>query len=601
MIDSEPCGKIAAFIRAHFAGLLIVILVVGIAARFAALLAFKDTPYFDFLMMDERIYHDWAVKIISGTYTPAAAYEFPPLPAYITALVYKLFSPDPLYIRYLNIAFGTATCLFIGLTGKELDAEATALLAALIAALYKPFILYSAVPLKTALSVFLCSVVVYLTALFSNRPTWFQSFLLGLFTALALNVRGNYLAFIPILAAAVVLVYWKKRRSVKRLCIGIALYASGLCVVVAPFAIRNHAVTGDWVLSTTQAGFNFYLGNNLANAEHYSRPVSFAASSPILQGVQFTIEASRRSGKTLTAGEASWFWTKQVFQQAVRKPSMFMCKLVGKALAGVNRHEACDHYSIPFLSTFMPYFKLPFFSFLLIMPLGFAGMLIETLRSKKGGWLATLCAGYFLTLVLFFTNGRYRIPLLTILIPFAALTIYRCAIAIRQHDFKLLFLFFAPFSIFLLLEFVPVKGSADQTAYYNMHGIILENRGDHSAALEFWEASSRMKGSFSPYADLMLAKVNYRNGDHKIAKKYLDHIADDSFAAAYKYDLLGDIHRSELQFSIAAGAYEKSLMINSGQLAVRQKLVKLLLRLDPVLANRQRSILLSLLSYYKGL
>jgi len=215
--------------------------------------------------------------------------------------------------------------------------------------------------------------------------------------------------------------------------------------------------------------------------------------------------------------------------------------------------------------------------------------------------LEALFLGYFLSLLLFFTNGRYRLPLLTILIPFASFAIHHLTVVIRRRNFKPALLLFAAFSFSLALGLAPVRGSGDRTAYYNMHGAILQNNGDHAEALQFWQASSRMRGSFSAYADLMLASEYHREGACGQARKYLDNISDSSFAAAYKYGLLGDVYASESDYSMAAAAYEKSLSINSGQLSVRQKLVKLLQRLDPARARKQSSALASIASYYQGL
>jgi len=58
--------------------------------------------------------------------------------------------------------------------------------------------------------------------------------------------------------------------------------------------IRNYMVAGSFQLTTSQMGFNLYLGNNPQNPTPYYRPVPFAITSPFQQGIQFTIEASRR-------------------------------------------------------------------------------------------------------------------------------------------------------------------------------------------------------------------------------------------------------------------------------------------------------------------
>jgi hypothetical protein len=36
---------------------------------------------------------------------------FPPLPAYLMAAVYAVFSPDLVYVRYLDLALGILTCM----------------------------------------------------------------------------------------------------------------------------------------------------------------------------------------------------------------------------------------------------------------------------------------------------------------------------------------------------------------------------------------------------------------------------------------------------------------------------------------------------------
>lgn len=597
-----PAGKFLLFLEAHFHGLLTGIVLLALALRVIALFALKETPYFHYLMMDERIYHDWAKQIAEGTYTPRTAYEFPPLPAYITALIYRLFSPDPLYTRILNIFLGAFTCVFIGLTGRWLNIAATGLLAALTAALYKPFIFYSVVPLKTALSVFLCATIVYLLTSFCTRPKRYMCAVLGLLIGLALNVRGNYLALVPVALLTIRWTFGRKSHPLRQLVLAMLLFAAGLLLAVAPFALRNYWVSGEWVLTTTQAGFNFYLGNNLRNPTPYSQPVAFAASSPVLQGVQFTIEASRHAGRPLTAAEASRFWTREVFREAAEQPRAFFAKQLHKLLAPINHNENCDHYDIWFLSRFIPFLLFPFPTFTLIWPFGFAGMVMETIQLRRAGWLAAAFGAYLLTLVLFFTNGRYRLPLLTILIPFAALAVNRICSALLTRRLRLLAAYLLLLGLALALEFFPVPGSNDLTRYYNFHGIVLESSGNLPEAMHFWRQSADMDLGSSPFAHLMLADRYAKGKDFREAELHLTKIPEHSYAAAIKHSLLGDLYASQGRLDEAATAYERSLAINSGQLSVRQKLLHLLQRLDPHEASRQQAVIDQLKHYhYRGL
>ncbi|MCX5845183.1 MAG: glycosyltransferase family 39 protein [Deltaproteobacteria bacterium] len=113
-------------------------LFLALILRIVALVDLKGSVYFYFLLWDERIYHEWARRIADGTFTSTSVYEFPSLPAYITALIYKLLSPDAFYVRVMNIILGVLTCWLIYLIGKELVNRTIGLASCLIACLYKP-------------------------------------------------------------------------------------------------------------------------------------------------------------------------------------------------------------------------------------------------------------------------------------------------------------------------------------------------------------------------------------------------------------------------------------------------------------------------------
>ena len=84
----------------------------------------------------------------------------------------------------------------------------------------------------------------------------------------------------------------------------------------------------------------------------------------------------------------------------------------------------------------------------------------------------------------------------------------------------------------------------------------------------------------------------------KKALGYLDKIPDASFAAAHKYDLMGDVMMAQGQIDRAIAAYERSLDINSGQRGPRRKLVKLYWRVDREKALREFETLEYISSFY---
>ncbi|MBN2568157.1 MAG: tetratricopeptide repeat protein [Deltaproteobacteria bacterium] len=575
------------------------VLLLALIVRIAALLSLKGSIYFDFPLLDEGIYHVWAKNIAEGTYQSLSVYEFSPLPAYIIALVYKIFSPDILYVRILNIILGVFTCYLVYRIGEEMATRPTGLFACLIAALYEPFIFYSIVPLKTSLSLFLFALITYLVVAIMNGKSIVKVFLLGIAAGLMLNVRGNFIVILPLILFVIFLYMYKGKSSLKILIAHLAVYIVGLSVAISPFMVRNYLVSGEFALTTSQSGFNFYLGNNLQNPDPYYRPVPFASSSPFEQGVQFTIEASRRTNKKLSPQEASSYWTGQVSREALEQPAAFMWKISQKALVLFNRFEAGDHYNIGFISNFVPFFTLPFFSLWLILPFGMAGMAATIIAgSRKALALCSIFFLYAFTLIAFYTSMRLRVTMLIILIPFAVMGITKVLSYIKNRQFKNIVIYSAIAAAFFVIEFLPVQGTNDMTAYYNTHAIILDSKGFGNEAIQYWEDSSRMDRPFSAFANLCLAAQYYRRGDFQKGVSYLDRIPGNSFAVASKYELIGDILVHQGQIKGAISAYKKSLEINSGQRRILLKLIRIYEKTDNKKALKENETLKYIASFY---
>ncbi len=355
------------------------------------------------------------------------------------------------------------------------------------------------------------------------------------------------------------------------------------------------------MLSTTQAGFNFYIGNNLQNSTPYYKPVSFASSVPFVQGIEFTIEASRRVGKPLTPGEASEFWFKEVFRQGSAHPGYFLKNLANKFLALFNRFEAFDHYDINFLGQFAPFFKFPLLNFCLVWPFGLSGLILGTLTCRVNRWIFATFSAYGLTLVLFFMSGRYRLPLLVILLPFAPLGMQQFIGLIKQRFRLLPSIYTLVLMISFLLLFIPLPGANDVSLYNNIHAAILASKGLQREAISYWKAASTGNQKYSDTALFQLADAAYVQRDFQQAQQYLSRISKDSYKSAAKHDLLGDIQMAQRNWSEAAKAYEHSLQINSSDNTVRKKLITVLRVTDPAEAARQVVKFSKISSFYKGL
>jgi tetratricopeptide (TPR) repeat protein len=349
----------------------------------------------------------------------------------------------------------------------------------------------------------------------------------------------------------------------------------------------------------SELGYNLYIGNNPGNPSPYYRPVPFAEPSPFVQGIQFQIEASRRAGMKLSSEESSAYWTREVVHIALEEPASFARKLAQKTLAVFNQFEAGDHYHIGFLSDHVRFFKWPFLTFCLIMPLGIAGMVSKFRGSAALKALSVIFALYSLSLILTYTSTRIRLPLLTILIPFSALGVLQFISWCKERNLKRIFAYTIAVFLFAIIQFIPLSGTGELSAYYNTHAIILESRGSSNEAVGYWEKSSEMNQTYSVFADLSLASKYYKQQNYGKTLHYLERIPDDSFAAAQKHALMGRLFETERQYDKAITAYEKSLQINSGDLNAQKRYLELLDRIDPSRTLTERQKLKHLSCFYE--
>ena len=107
-----------------------------------------------------------------------------------------------------------------------------------------------------------------------------------------------------------------------------------------------------------------------------------------------------------------------------------------------------------------------------------------------------------------------------------------------------------------------------------------------------------MNKPFSAFANLSLAGNFFKRGNIRGGLFYLEKIPDDSFAAATKYELMGDLMLSQKEVGKAVTAYERSLDINSGRKAPRMKLIRIYKVLNPPRAIEEEKALSHINSFY---
>src|SRR5262249_17858634 len=92
--------------------------------------------------------------------------------------------------------------------------------------------------------------------------------------------------------------------------LAVSVFVLGLAIVLVPVAVRNAVVGGEWTLTPSQFGSNFYLGNN-ARADGTASSLQGGRGSSEYEQRDAVDLAERAAGRHLTPGEVSRYWTAQ--------------------------------------------------------------------------------------------------------------------------------------------------------------------------------------------------------------------------------------------------------------------------------------------------
>jgi 4-amino-4-deoxy-L-arabinose transferase-like glycosyltransferase len=393
---------------------------IGAALRVAHVLALRSTPWFDHLVVDPEFYDAWARRIAAGDWIGDRPFYMDPLYPYVLAALYRLWGRDLLLARLLNVGVGAVACLCIARLGRRVGGPAIGGLAALGFALYKPDVFYAGEVDKTALSV--CLVAAALALFF--EPSLPVRFATGVVLALAVLTRANLLVFLPLAALAFLLDPEDRRRRVGRLpraLLAAVLFAVGATLVLFPVAWRNHHVGGEWVLTTSQAGQNFYTGNNPTNPYGAYGVVPFVRSNPHFEETDFRAEAEARAGRPLSGRAVSAFWFREALAHVRAEPAFAARAFARKLALFWNDFEISDSQDQYLLERDSPALRLPLPGFGAVAPLALLGALAGFRARRAVRVLCVAVVAYCLTVVAFFVFSRYRIQVVPALLPLAAL------------------------------------------------------------------------------------------------------------------------------------------------------------------------------------
>lgn len=389
--------------------------VAALGVRLAYLYEMRGRAVFETLRLDPLYYWRWALRLFEGGGCGAAVFEQSPLYPYLLAGLFRLWGePSMDLARLAGALVGSLTCVGIARLGRRVD-PGSGWIAGLMAAFCGPFVFYDLMIMKTFLA---AALTVASTLALSRsegarlRPLAAAGLLLGL----GALVRENLLLVVPF---ALIWILWRAERGVRLR--ASMVYIAGVLLATAPAAFHNQVHAREWVWITAGGGEVFYIGNNpQANGQYLPPP--FVRPDPEHEHEDFRSEARRRLGRDLTRGEASRYWTAEGWRFIREHPFEWLVLEARKALIFLNAYELPDNYNYQVFRRLSGVLGGWTFGFGAVGPLALVGFWVTRRRSALAPLRLTLAA-IFASSLLFFNFGRFRIPAVALLLPFAAATL----------------------------------------------------------------------------------------------------------------------------------------------------------------------------------
>ncbi|UCH85709.1 MAG: tetratricopeptide repeat protein [Candidatus Latescibacterota bacterium] len=589
-----------------------IILLVGLLLRIGYLAEIKTSPAFEYPAFDAAFHDHWARCLVSGNWSAPQFHNDPlihempffrpPGYPYFLAAVYKTTGKSYVAARIIQMLIGLAGCALVYLLGRSLFGSRTGLIAAALMSVYWIFIYFEGELLAPVLLVLFAPAVMLVLARWLDGVTHVNAITAGLMVGLFALVRPNALVLAPI---ALVWVWWVARRrgESKRWRIALIGFPLGVLIAIAPATIRNYRVSGDFVPITSNAGVNFYIGNN----EHTD---CVSANVPVLERItslgswtcfdQPAIVAAveKTVGRPLKSSEVSAFFNQKARDHIAAYPGKTLGFMWRKTLLFWGPTEISNNKVIHYERAHSRILKrLP--GFPLAFALAIAGLAVfvhgrRRIRNTGGSALpapgfqlelivliVAFILAYFASYLPFFVAGRYRVPIIPFLLLFGAYGIDWLWTTLSRRELKkagiwigaLVLLFFATSR--QLAAYEPDLGM-----WHFDRGDAWRKQGNTQRAREEFRLAIERATNPTPVACNNLGVALDQMGQSAEAAKYFQQALDikPTFLEARR-NLVSVLLRTN-QIAAAATHLQKIIRIEPGDARARFNLGVCLLRLD---------------------
>ncbi len=494
---------------------LLVIVLVGIILRFIFVIETQNSPFFQTLFSDSKIYYDLALKICSGSWIGNEIFFMSPGYPYFLAIIFTIFGKSILAIRLIQIFMNSINIIFIYLIARNLHSKKAGYLAAGIAAVSSSFIFYSGAILLEVVQTFILSLFLVLVSnkgIIIKSQNWLWA---GLILGIASFFRANILLLFPVMVGWFLIKIIKTSSERNFIYHSLLYFSLGCTIPVLLVTARNYLVGNDFVLISSNGGINFYLGNHEGAPGIYKSPEDFDLFSD-LSGEKY---AERISGKVLTPSEASSFWYQKSIKYIEQDPIDWL-KLTGKKVLfffdnNENPQSAIMDPSF-FADNYSTILKLPLPGFFVVFIMSVFGFALSWKNRKEYTLIYLFLLAYITATVLFFIVGRFRVAISPLFIVFAGIGLTEVYWVVKVKRYKKLIVPSGIAALFILgvCTLIPEYNFNNYDAYMNLGNSSFEKH-EYDEALSNFQKAVSLKADANSY--VLLGNAYAAKNDYKKA------------------------------------------------------------------------------------
>lgn len=442
--------------------------------RGAYLTDYVQNPFISYvpLAFDQYHFDQGALNFAKGDWLARSPVnQYSPVYKYFLGTIYFFFDRNFPVVFFIQFVFGSLSTLLVFLIGNRFFGYWIGLFSALAFSVYGPNLFYEGILLREFLVPFLSLLSIYALLCFQKKPSTRTAVICGIALSLLLQNRPNIIFIFPLL-----FFFFKDfprprtNRAMKTLFVTFFL-------VSLPVLVQCAMVHGRFVFYDDSGPITLLAGN----------VVDFPGSEWIISP---TVE------KFQAENEVTYLnvFTK-IIREMITHPVDFLILYGRKTYYLFHSHEFPSNLNYYMFRRFSVLLQTPWSKFAIFTSFGLVGMVLGLAKFHRLKLLYLFFVGVSLSMLLAYVPGRFRPPLVPIVMLFAFYAVSYLWDKLKERNFKR----FVPFFVLALLLFFGFDRKLEEEKIRDIDYVHLGEAYNEKGQTEKALMSYQMAARINPY------------------------------------------------------------------------------------------------------